>query len=118
MVVLNNNTGTVTPGGLWHPNQKGVWESAKYTVPVNTPEDKIDFHADKYVQRAGEAYEKRGFQVLQMEKPRPDKMPIGVEPDRKSYVIWIYVRRKPQQVTINVPDASVPTLLRQGMKLI
>ena len=118
MAVIKNKTGSVTPGGLWHPKQNGVWESAVFTVPHDTTQDKVDFHAHKYMQRAGEAWEHQGFTVLKLTKPAPDKVPMGVDPDRKRYVMWGFLRRKPQEITVEVPDAAVPTLTRQGMNLI
>lgn len=97
--------------------RNGTWERASYTVPLDTPEDKVKYSASKYMTRFGDNLEAQGFKVLIMSKPEIDKSRIPTDPDRKRYVLWAWVRRNPATFKIDVPDIAVPSMLEKGMKL-
>lgn len=100
-----------------------VWESGTFTVPMRVGERVIDEEAvqavaDKYMARFGDVLEKRGYTVLRMLRPSLDKQQIGVDPDRRRYVIWAWVKRRPVLLRFNIPDDAVPEMLKAGFALI
>ncbi len=106
---------------LWTPGQTHIWKSATFTVPDTVAEDRVQFAADKYQRKAGAAWEKQGFQVLQMGLPELDRGVVAegtTEPNRRAYIIWGKVRRRPVTERIEVPDKDVPILQKIGFKLL
>ena len=71
-----------------------------------------------FKQTEAECYEKMGFTVLKMSEPEKSSRGwIEAEPDRVQYVIWAYVRRKPEKLHFDIPDAAVPMMISKGLKL-
>lgn len=98
-----------------------VWEKGTFTVPLNTPEERVQFAAHKYVNKFGRMLEERKvFQVLQVQGPFRDYGAVAqaiVEPDRKRYVMWAKVRRRPVTTHFDIPDQYVPAMQAAGLKL-
>ena len=91
-----------------------------YTVPVDVAEDRIEFSASNYRNKAGTHMESKGWTVLELAGPFKDTRLVAqgtVPPDRKQYVIWGAFRRRPEDVTVEVPDRDVEAYLRAGYKL-
>ena len=97
--------------------QNGVWERASFTVPDSVSEERVQFHADKYQRKFGDHLEGVGFTVVAMTEPEIDTGSLPVDPDRRRYIIWAWVRRRPIIAHMEVEDEAVPTLLKLGMSL-
>jgi hypothetical protein len=96
----------------------GVWKTAGFTVPAFTPQDKIEFAADRYRRKFGMSLEKEGFDVLWMGQPFKNELTmIPVDGDRERYEIKAWCKRRPKEVSILVPDAGVPEMQAMGLKL-
>ena len=105
--------------GVINPMKYGATlEHAHYDVPISVPHERVMEYADKYMRKAGNAFESMGYTVLDIESPRQVK--YGKDPgdkDLKRYCIRAWCRKRPKDVIIRVPDEAVPSLLKQGMKL-
>lgn len=97
---------------------KGIWERGTFTVPDDTPEDKIEWKKADYKREFGKLLEAQGFQVLEMTSPTLSTGRLATEPGRKRYDLYARVIRKPQLVRLSVPDTAVPALQRQGLRLL
>ena len=97
--------------------ENGVWERASFTVPASTPEERVMAAAGKYQNNFGKYLEAKGFTVLHMTPPLPANDAIEPEPDRKKYFIYARAKRRPQEVSIMVPDDAVNDMMNLGMKL-
>ena len=93
-------------------------EWATFDVPIDTAEDRIHIYGDRCMRWFGEHLEKQGFQVKLMSTPQKYDGQQPVDPDRKRYIIWANVTRRPVVHTIDVPDMSIPAMQRLGMKLV
>jgi hypothetical protein len=96
---------------------KGIWKRAHYTVPEGTPEDSVQFKADTYMKRFGNALEKQGWLVLEMLKPRNTNFLMSDEKGLKRYEIMAHVTRKPIEIHVDIEDKLVPTMIKAGLKL-
>lgn len=96
--------------------QGGLWERRIFTVPKDTPEERVQFHADRYMKRAGDSLEMEGFQVIYMKRPHIDRCPYPEDGDRKRYVIMAWVRRRPVELTMDIPEEMIPSALASGMR--
>lgn len=96
----------------------GFWEKATFTVPVNTPDERVQFHAKEYMRKFGEYLEEEGFTVKEMLKPQigERRFPV-VEEDRKCYAIFAFVSRVPVELTTMVPETLIPEMQAKGLKL-
>lgn len=98
-----------------------TWEKAVFSVPGDVTEEEVAFAAPKYRNKFGDHLETQGFEVLGMDGPTRDGSVLGVgitAPDRRRYVIWAKVRRRPVEVKVNIPDEDVPIYQEAGFKLI
>ena len=95
----------------------GVWERGTFTVPADVSEERVQLVAHKYMSRFGEALEKMGYQVLWMSQARIDPLPIPEDGDRKRYRMMAWVRQRPVEIHMDIPDELVPEMLQKGMKL-
>lgn len=105
---------------LWTPAQSFIWDKATFDVPVDTPEERVQFYASKWRNIYGKRLEAEGFTVLALDGPKVYKGELAeaiVDPDRRRYVIWAKVRRRPTLVHVDVPDAIVPGLVEDGLTL-
>ena len=105
---------------IWTPAHEWVWERASFTVPKEVSEERVRLVADKYLRKFGKALEQKGFNVLEFDGPNIDKSVVAMgmtEPDRRAYVLWAKVTRRPQIVTVNVPDEDVSLYQKAGFKL-
>lgn len=104
---------------LWTPRQTHIWKSATFTVPVDVSDERVQFAADKYMGRFGDSLEKQEFQVLHMGKPAEDRGVVArgmTPPDRRAYVVWAKVRRRPITITVDVPDEDIPLYEAAGYR--
>jgi hypothetical protein len=97
---------------------KGIWERGTFTVPENTPEDRIQSKSAEYKKTFGKILESQGFIVLEMTSPTLSNGVFKTDPDMKRYEFYARVIRKPQTVRISVPDIAVPALLEKGLRLL
>ena len=106
---------------IWTPRQRFVWEKASFTVPADVTEERVQFVADKYRRKFGKVLEEHGFEVLGMEMPHEghDVVSVGItEPNRRRYIIWAKVRRRPVEIRVDVPDRQVAAFQRSGFSLV
>ena len=106
---------------LWTPAQTHIWENVVFTVPNSVSDERVQsVMAARYRNKGGEYYEKEGFQVLAVDGPREDRSLVALQttdPDRRKYVIWYKLRRRPKEQRAEVSDAEAPELLAAGYKL-
>ena len=106
---------------LWTPRQNFVWDKASFTVPITFSEERVQDSGDKYRFKYAKELWRQGFEILGMEGPYEDRSVVAVgmtDPDRRKYVIRAKVRRAPQEVRVEVPDADVSTYQQAGYKLV
>lgn len=106
---------------IWTPQQRFVWEKGSFTVPADVTEERVQFVADTYRRKFGKVLEEQGFEVLGMEMPHVghDVVSVGItEPNRRRYIIWAKVRRRPIEVKVDVPDRQVAGFQRSGFSLV
>ena len=92
-----------------------------FTVPEDVPHERVLFNQDKYQVKAGDVYEKQGFTVLWMSDAEIDSRQSvvgGCDPDRRPYRIRSYCRRRPVEITMDIPEEAIPEAQRLGMKLL
>lgn len=107
-------------GALWRPDQGYTWEKASFTVPVDVSDERVWDARGKYRNKFGKTLEFEGWQVLGISNPRRDRSAVAygtTDPDRKRYVLWAKVRRRPVTFTVDVPDEDVPLYQQAGFKL-
>lgn len=105
---------------LWTPKQRYIWQKATFTVPEGVSEERVQFYGDRYIRKFGAVLEADGFEVLEMKQPIVDHSLVAAnitDPNRRPYVIWARIRRRPRTETFDMPDAAVPDLLKAGLKL-
>ena len=95
----------------------GFWERATFTVPADTPDERVQFHADKYIAKAAKVFEAQGCTVLEVTKPIVSLGHLVTDDDRRRYDIFFWCRRKPIEYTFEIPDKAVPEMQRLGMKI-
>ena len=105
---------------LWTPAQSYIWDKATFEVPSDVSEERVQFYAPKWRNIYGKQLEAEGFTVLALDGPKVYQGGLAeaiVDPDRRRYVIWAKVRRRPALVHVDVPDAIVPGLVGDGLRL-
>ena len=105
---------------LWYPGQQHTWENASFTVPLAVSEERVQFCGAKYRLKFGNILEAQGFEVLGMEGPTEDRSVLAfgtTDPDRRRYIIWAKIRRRPVEFTIDVPDEDVLLYQQCGFTL-
>lgn len=99
-----------------------IWQRGSFTVPADVSDERVQFAADKYRRKFGAILErgKYGFRVLEMIGPHEDKGAVKkatTDSDRRAYVIWAKVTRRPVTFHVEVPDEDVPMYQAAGFKL-
>lgn len=94
----------------------GVWERATFTVPADVPDERVQEAAHKYRSKAADVLQAQGFTILEMVGPQVTVRP-GDPPDRRRYDILSFVKRRPVEMTFDVPDQAVKALQKKGLKL-
>ena len=95
----------------------GVWEVAVFTVPRDVKDERVQFAAGKYRQLFGDCLEAQGFEVLHMSKPVPDTRWPEPDPTIRRYAILAWCRRRPQEITVDIPDTAVPAFEGMGFSV-
>lgn len=106
---------------VWTPDQKFVWEKFVFTVPAHCTEQQVQDAADKYKRKAGAALEFQGFTVLGFEGPEVNRGVVAqgtTPPDRRPYVLYAKVTRRPQTIRVDVPDEDIAIYQKAGFKLV
>jgi hypothetical protein len=109
---------------LWFPGQTHIWRRGSFTVPIETTEEQVQDASDKYKKRMGEHLESKAggsYRVLGFDGPMEDKSILTeamTPPDRRAYVLWAKVRRRPVTLKVDVPDHMVPEFQAKGYKLV
>lgn len=93
----------------------GFWDKAVFTVPDDTPDERVQFVASKYMERFGKYLEGQGFTVKEMLKPQISGFPT--EKGRRRYVIFAFVSREPIELTTMIPEILIPEMQVRGLKL-
>ena len=94
----------------------GVWERATFTVPSDVSDERVQESARKYRSKAASAWEAQGFTIMEMLGPNVAESMPGDPPDRKRYSIFGFLRRRPVELTFDVPDVAVVALAEKGLK--
>lgn len=105
---------------LWTPVQRHIWDRASFTVPADVPDERVKQAGDRYRMKYGKALEVQGFDVLGMGWPEEDRSVLArgtTDPDRRRYIIWAKIRRRPVEVHVDVPDEDVPIYQKAGYRL-
>ena len=105
---------------VWTPAQTWVWEKASYTVPNTVSEERVRDTAWRYKRKWGKSLEFQGWMVLEIGEPELDRSVVAFglcDPDRRRYVIYAKVTRRPQTITLDVPDADIAIYQKAGWKL-
>ena len=105
---------------IWTPSQTFVWEKAAYTVPGHVSEERVQDTAYKYKKKFGNSLEFQGWTVLGFDGPKEDRSVIAqglTDPDRRRYVLYAKVTRRPRTITVDVPDQDVHIYQKAGFKL-
>lgn len=97
--------------------QGGFWERATFTVPADTPDERVQFHADKYIAKAAKVYEAQGSTVLNFTKPIVSLGHLVTDDDRRRYDIFFWLRRKPITYNFEIPEKAIPLMQSKGMKI-
>jgi len=95
----------------------GFWEKATFTVPADTPDERVQFHADKYIRRAAEVFEAQGCKILRHTKPIVSLGFLPTDEDRRRYDIFFWLRRRPITYELEIPEALIPEMQSKGLKL-
>ena len=95
----------------------GFWERATFTVPADTPDERVQFHADKYTAKAAKVFEAQGCTVLEVTKPIVSLGHLVTDADRRRYDIFFWLRRKPVTLEFEIDEKAIPEMQRLGMKL-
>ena len=95
----------------------GFWERATFTVPADTPDERVQFHADKYTAKAAKVFEAQGCTVLDFTKPIVSLGHLVTDDDRRRYDIFFWCRRKPITYTFEISEEAIPEMEKVGMKL-
>ncbi len=95
----------------------GYWDRATFTVPSDTPDERVQFVADRYRAKFGKYLEEQGFTVKKMTKPLVSRRLFPTEAGRRRYDIYAFVSRRPVELTARVPGVLVPEMQAMGLKL-
>lgn len=86
-------------------------------MPKDVPDERVQERAYGYKNKFGKTLETSGFEVLWMSSPVMAKGPRPVDEDRRAYYVQAWVRRRPVEIHMDIPDESVPELTGIGMRL-
>ena len=94
-----------------------VQRRAIFTVPVGTPDERVQFNAGRYQRKFGGQLEKDGFRVMDMSKPIKVLNHPLPDPTRIMYGILARVTRRPVALTMELPDLVAAELERRGERI-
>ena len=97
--------------------QGGYWERATFTVPADVSDERVQSSADKYTAKAAKVFEAQGCTVLSFTKPFVSLGHLVTDDDRRRYDIFFWLRRKPENITLPVPEQLIPEFQSKGWKL-
>ena len=95
----------------------GYWERATFTVPIDTPNERVQTRADKYTAKAAKVFEAQGCTVLNFTKPIVSLGHLVTDPDRRRYDIFFWLRRIPGNITLPIPVQLIPEFQSKGWRL-
>lgn len=104
----------------YESTEGAVWERASFTVPSTVPDQTVldGPVAERYIRRFGAHLEKQGFEVLTMVRPEAVRSQVLMDtPDRKRFVMWAKVRRRPVTIHFDIPDHLIEAAQQVGFKL-
>ena len=104
----------------WRPGQDSVLEKCSFTVPDTVSEERVQDAGPKYRNKFGKSLEYQGWTVLRLDGPNLDAGMVArgiTDPDRRRYVIWAEVKRRPSRYTLEVPDEDVAIYAKAGFSL-
>ena len=78
------------------------WHQAVFSVPENTPLDKLMDAVPRYITRFVRTRDEQGWHLISRVLFNP--LPKLIEPDRKQYTLFACFERQPETKTIEVPD--------------
>lgn len=101
------------------------WQKIRFSVPEwvgqhPVTEADVQDKVPHFRNKAGAFLEREGYRVLYIEGAVVDNGAIaraGTDPDRRAYVMWARVERRPIEYHMDIPDEDVETALAGGMKL-
>lgn len=99
---------------------KSFWKRGFFDVPSGTPDERVQFGADKYIRRFCTYLEREGYIVYEVTKPVPTGMVehlVFTEPDTTRYEILARIARPPQELHFDIPDYAVPEMEKIGLVL-
>ena len=95
----------------------GTWEQASFTVPIDVPDERVQFLGDKYQLKFGKVLETEGLEVLWMSRPFTGKGKRPVDEDRRAYFVKAWCKRRPIEIHMDIPDNAVGDMIELGLKL-
>lgn len=98
-----------------------VWEKSGFTVPANVPNERVQFKGEHFRRKFGDYLVAKGFTVIKMEGPVEDHGLLATgttAPDRRAYVIYAKVTRRPIVVRVDVLDEDVPIYQQSDFRLV
>ena len=104
----------------WRPGQRSVLEKCSFTVPDTVSEERVQDAGPKYRNKFGKILEQQRWTVLRLDGPNLDEGMVAkgiTDPDRRRYVIWAEVKRRPTDYTFDVPDEDVAIYEKAGFSL-
>lgn len=100
------------PGANGH-----LWEKGLFTAPADIPVDKVLAKGDVYRLWYGKQLEKQGWSIVEMRGPFEYTGGMKCDPDRKQYIIYAHVKRRPRLVVETIHDSNVAWAQAQGYKV-
>ncbi len=95
----------------------GYWDRATFTVPSDTPDERVQFVGDRYRAKFGEYLEEQGFSVKKMSRPLVSRRLFPTEQGRRRYDLFAFVSRRPVELNVRVPEILVPEMQARGLRL-
>jgi hypothetical protein len=98
-----------------------IWEKVVFTVPDTVSDERVHENDGYYRNQGGRIMEERyKYTVLAVDGPHEDRGLVArqtTDPDRRRYVVWYKVTKRPEPFTIDVDDRFVPAYLNAGLHL-
>jgi len=83
--------------------QTGKWQRATFSVPIETPQERVLDGAQSFLKQFVEAREKDGWWLTS----RMVLMPVpAIKGDRKQYTVWGRFMRQPKARTIEIKESQ------------
>ena len=97
----------------------GFWERGTFTVPIATTEERVQLLAYKYIRKFGDFLEeKKGYRVHKVVGPVLDDGLFPIPADRRKYVLFAFVSKRPIIPIFDIPDQYVPEMQKAGLRLL